>query len=409
MSGHHRKRGRWAAAAAAEPDHVRRQVEALFSRRFDFCAAEHDWRLPEPEHMFPDDEWQVAELQTMKHELNAVKALLSDKDISTWHEHTSATNRAGLVVPTVKRHIRPEMGTQAWCKFYELLSLGSVLPPACADGGRLVSLHLCEAPGAFVTALNHYCILNGVEEWDWHATTLNPYYEANPLSRMISDDRFILHTLSRWHFGADDTGDLMNPANADHLIEVTGAGVNLVTADGSVDCQGEPAEQERIVAGLHHCEVWCALRALQPGGTLVVKMFTFYESGSVCLLFLLSCCFAEVSVVKPSCSKSGNSEVYVMCRRLAAGPLSGGHLERWRRRYGADGRQPLFARHHVPDTFIRTAGAVRQAVQDVTGGGDRSEPAAARAGGWRRLARGGRRQRGGRRPVPAALPPGAHR
>ncbi|XP_037087729.1 cap-specific mRNA (nucleoside-2'-O-)-methyltransferase 2-like, partial [Pollicipes pollicipes] len=191
------------------------------------------------------------------------------------------------------------------------------------------------------------------QQWDWHATTLNPYYEANPLSRMISDDRFILHTLSRWHFGADDTGDLMNPANADHLIEVTGAGVNLVTADGSVDCQGEPAEQERIVAGLHLCEVWCALRALQPGGTLVVKMFTFYESGSVCLLFLLSCCFAEVSVVKPSCSKSGNSEVYVVCRRLAAGPLSGGHLERWRRRYGADGRQPLFARHHVPDTFIQ--------------------------------------------------------
>ena len=53
---------------------------------------------------------------------------------------------------------------QAWCKFYELLSLWSVLPAACERGAPLRSLHLCEAPGAFITALNHYCVLSGVQE-----------------------------------------------------------------------------------------------------------------------------------------------------------------------------------------------------------------------------------------------------
>ena len=350
MPGRRHKRSRW-AASGSDSDAVRRQVSALFERRFEFEPPVDGWRLPEKAEQPPED-WEIPELQAMKRELNAIKSRLSDKDIISWHQHTCATSRAGLVVSSVKRLIRPEMGTQAWCKFYELLSLWAVLPDVCGDGGtQLRSLHLCEAPGAFVTALNHYCVLNRVPEWEWRASTLNPYYEGNPLSRMISDDRFILHTLERWEFGADNTGDILAPENAEKLLSPQ---VNLVTADGSVDCQGQPAEQESIVSELHLCEVLCALRALQPGGTLVIKMFTFYEASSVCLLYVLNCCFEQVSVVKPSCSKAGNSEVYVVCRRRVAGQPSAALLTGWWRRYGTQEThlRPLLGRQNVPDSFV---------------------------------------------------------
>lgn len=42
-------------------------------------------------------------------------------------------------------------------------------------------------------------------------------------------------------------------------------------------------------------------------------MFTFFEDSSVCFLYLLNCSFRNVHVFKPSSSKSGNSEVYVIC------------------------------------------------------------------------------------------------
>ena len=42
------------------------------------------------------------------------------------------------------------------------------------------------------------------------SNTLNPYYEENNLSEMIDDDRLIVDTLERWHFGSDKTGDIMN-------------------------------------------------------------------------------------------------------------------------------------------------------------------------------------------------------
>lgn len=56
-------------------------------------------------------------------------------------------------------------------------------------------------------------------QWHWLATTLNPYYEGNPLSCMINDDRFILQTLNHWNFGLDYTGDLMDLNNMLHLVQ----------------------------------------------------------------------------------------------------------------------------------------------------------------------------------------------
>jgi len=55
-------------------------------------------------------------------------------------------------------------------------------------------------------------------DWNWLATTLNPYYEGNTLSAMIDDDRFINGTRDNWYFGEDDTGDIMNIDNLHGLL-----------------------------------------------------------------------------------------------------------------------------------------------------------------------------------------------
>ena len=49
--------------------------------------------------------------------------------------------------------------------------------------------------------------------------TLNPYYEENSLSEMIDDDRLIVDTLEKWHFGSDNTGDIMSKSYLDDLRE----------------------------------------------------------------------------------------------------------------------------------------------------------------------------------------------
>ena len=128
---------------------------------------------------------------------------------------------------------------------------------------------------------------------------------------MINDDRFIINTLDNWDFGPDDTGDIV--ANVKYFVLKYREQMSLVTADGSIDCQADPARQEILVSELHFAEILTALGVLKIGGSLVIKMFTFYEGETHQHLYLLKCLFHKIEVVKPATSKEGNSEVYVVC------------------------------------------------------------------------------------------------
>jgi cap2 methyltransferase len=149
-------------------------------------------------------------------------------------------------------------------------------------------------------------------QWSWRASSLNPHHEGNPGTLMVSDDRFLVKTLDHWDFGPDATGDILAAKTGRHLSSL--GPFDLVTADGSIDCQDDPGEQEITVASLLAAETVTALASLKQGGNFVLKTFTWFENSSVSLLYLLCCSFGKVSAVKPVASKEGNSEIYVVCQ-----------------------------------------------------------------------------------------------
>lgn len=67
-----------------------------------------------------------------------------------------------------------------------------------------------------------------------------------------------------------------------------------MTADGSVSCVNNPEEEEAIIAQLLFCETLTALLLLKSGGSFILRTFTTLECSSICLLYLLNCCFEEV-------------------------------------------------------------------------------------------------------------------
>lgn len=334
------------------------EVHHLFNKvRAYVPPAGGEWTLPDPSVVLCDPHASHPRLQALKQSLNEVKNQLSDKDLSVWHQHTCFTNRAGAVTAHIRSTTNAELCTQAWAKFYEILGTFNLLPDNALKSGELNSIHLCEAPGAFISALNHFLKTSGLPcDWNWIANTLNPYYEANGRSCTITDDRLIAHTLPWWFFGSDNTGDIMLQK---HLLELPRfvsnmRCVDLVTADGSFDCQGDPGEQERLVAPLQYCEAVCALLLLGTGGSFVLKMFTLFEHSSVCLLYLLACSFRSVNVFKPGTSKSGNSELYVVCLDYQAKEQIRPLLSKLIRNYGPDlsSTVALFPRRCIPDSFL---------------------------------------------------------
>lgn len=61
-------------------------------------------------------------------------------------------------------------------------------------------------------------------------------------------------------------------------------------------------------------EAIAALHALKPGGSFVLKVFSLLESQSMCLVYLLRQSFFHLSIFKPTSSKSGNNELYLVCK-----------------------------------------------------------------------------------------------
>ncbi|XP_058803418.1 cap-specific mRNA (nucleoside-2'-O-)-methyltransferase 2 isoform X2 [Phymastichus coffea] len=246
---------------------------------------------------------------------------------------------------------------QAWCKFHEIVSKYPLVPKEVIfdNNNVFTSLHLCEAPGAFITCLNNWLKTNLPSVfWNWLAMTFNPYYEGNSNNTMISDDRFIMHTLQNWYFGSDNTGNLMSLENLDALIARAKSMENifLITADGSVNCSINPGEQEGIVASLHFCEVVAAINILQTGGNFLLKIFTIFEHQSICLIYLLSCIFKKIHFYKPVTSKEGNSEIYVICLNYKGIDFILPYLPILREQYGKSNSIAMFKKNDLPKSFI---------------------------------------------------------
>eukprot|EP01117_Protostelium_nocturnum_P008793 TRINITY_DN3152_c0_g1_i7.p1 TRINITY_DN3152_c0_g1~~TRINITY_DN3152_c0_g1_i7.p1 ORF type:complete len:739 (+),score=180.49 TRINITY_DN3152_c0_g1_i7:972-3188(+) len=199
------------------------------------------------------------------------------------------------------------------------------------------------------------------KKWEWRGLSLNPHYEGNNLNAMIDDDRFIVHSLPNWVFGEDNTGNIMNQRNILEVwkkMEEIGFDGNkqkkvaLFTADGSIDCNWSPNEQESIVANLHYCEAVCGLGALEKGGNMVLKAFTLFEHSSMNLVYLFCCLFEETIVCKPATSKSGNSEVYVVGRNfLGIEEEYLGKLLSFVSPLGVEGKA-LFPFERIPKSFL---------------------------------------------------------
>jgi cap2 methyltransferase len=156
-----------------------------------------------------------------------------------WDKLAQKTNRTAGIVRQLRDQCGVEMATVAWAKMFEALlrmnfvptwprggtelqdhAPGRVANPpvhnkpsqAFGDVGDMMrragaTVHLCEAPGAFICATNHY--VHTVAPWmiwEWCAMTLNPYYEGADAISMVEDDALIVQTKPNWFFGRDNSG-----------------------------------------------------------------------------------------------------------------------------------------------------------------------------------------------------------
>lgn len=175
------------------------------------------------------------------------------------------------------------------------------------------TFHLAEGPGGFIEAINH--VRNKNPRDIYYGITLIEDNQNipnwNKLEHIIeSQDNIIID------YGVDGKGDLFNPQNYNHLKENYGGTMDLITADGGFDFSINFNHQESQALRLLLTEVIYTFMLQKNGGVFIFKVFDTFKKSSIDILYLLSCFYENITVVKPNTSRYANSEKYVVCKNF---------------------------------------------------------------------------------------------
>uniref|UniRef100_A0A0K0EUS6 Cap-specific mRNA (nucleoside-2'-O-)-methyltransferase 2 n=1 Tax=Strongyloides venezuelensis TaxID=75913 RepID=A0A0K0EUS6_STRVS len=242
-------------------------------------------------------------------------AKLSNKD---WRSYTKFMHMMSNTIHSIKNRYKVTFCTQAYLKCRELLFLShDWFFQKYKTHTKIRILHLCEAPGAFVYAIHDFYQLPTVEKdnsfFEWKMNSLNPFIKENELCAFKDEAGLMERFSENMFYGSDNTGDILNFTGEEIKNLIVDGKYDFITADGSInsmECQGK---QELNVLPLIEKEILIALETLNAGGMFIVKMYTFFEQETQVLITKLCQMFEKIQVVKPSCSKASNSEVYLIC------------------------------------------------------------------------------------------------
>lgn len=233
----------------------------------------------------------------------------------TWEELSASIDPFSGLKYHLKNNFNAEMMTNAWIKMYEILKVYQNLIPIKPT---VKTFHICEAPGGFVSATNHFVTTSDSNsKLEWYAQTLRPndFEENNAL-----DDHFglICSNPDKWIFGdpsTDDTGDITHSSVIKYYAKHEKLkDIDFITADAGIRCNPQELnDQEEKLAKLNMGQIVCILACLPIGKSAIFKTFIpMAEPLTISLIYLLSHLFNSVEIFKPSTSHSSNSEVYVV-------------------------------------------------------------------------------------------------
>ena len=242
----------------------------------------------------------------------------------TWEQLTYSIDIHKNLKKIFINQYQAEMVTNAWIKMYEILNSVHDLIPLKEN---IKTFHLCEAPGAFISAVNHYISNRGIGTLNWYAQSLKPNNTIKSTNELdVRDLALDVHRgligayPNRWLFGdgSDKTGDITHSAVIkSYVSNPLLKDIDFMTSDAGLQCDPtELNEQEAFLSKINMGQIVCILACLPIGKSAIFKTFLpMSEPLTISMMYLVTNLFGTVTIIKPSSSHSSNSEVYVVLKK----------------------------------------------------------------------------------------------
>ena len=163
--------------------------------------------------------------------------------------------------------------SRAFLKMYEIIEQSNIVNKRLSG---LNTFFICEAPGAFIIALNHFIrTKTNIKDYNWTAQSLNPFVSATfQGSRGFSDEYKLMKNYpERWDFGITNTGDITDINNIKYYREkYENNKLHLVAGDcGIPSVFGTNIES--LSEKLAYAQKLLMLSILKKGGNFILKVY----------------------------------------------------------------------------------------------------------------------------------------
>jgi hypothetical protein len=266
-------------------------------------------------NLFSDDSVEFSAMTSIEQNRNAAteesEAMCLRAGAAVWARHLALLHLFGLVPKRLKNEVGVELGSASWAKMQEILHDYDF--PRDPDSSVFKTLHLCESPGSFVSAVHHWCSGRGLK-LDWKAVSLAKASDNPEDPWNLSNSPLSYGHEDRWILGASGKGDLTDPSLIRSVWKALENKANFITADGDLSFTSNDFDREDQLAPLKLCEVVCALGCLASGGSFVIRLVSILHHSTISLLWILRSCFSSVELCKPLCTRDFSSEIYAICK-----------------------------------------------------------------------------------------------
>jgi len=194
--------------------------------------------------------------------------------------------------------------------YFKLIEIYSFFGMNFGDA-PIKTFHLAEGPGGFIEATaalrsNPLDVYVGMTLQDSATSTDIPSWKKSNVFLKENPNVIIEN-------GANGTGDILSVDNFVYCCEKYRSSMEFITGDGGFDFTENFNEQEQDIGQLLFAQIAFAVCMQKHRGTFVLKIFDFFLSHTIDLLFLLSSFYEKVYITKPDTSRYANSEKYLVC------------------------------------------------------------------------------------------------
>jgi hypothetical protein len=212
------------------------------------------------------------------------------------------------IIDELLNNFNAEYVTTAWLKCYEILEQYKFLDKV--KHNTIEYFGICEQPGAFIFAINHYIKQKLNKNMSFIIQSLNDKFDNIAFK---PEKNLYKKYNNKYDYGEDFTGDITNMDNIKYYRKTYyDKHIDIISADCGQSCN-DYSQQEVNMEKLLISNILLAISLSSKGTTYFMKLFTIYENITVHMVYLLNNLFEKIILCRTLTTKPISGEIYCVC------------------------------------------------------------------------------------------------